>query len=56
MAGRSIRWRSRGTDSGSAESVTAIDYDKNGLMDFLVLNGKGADNPGPVQLIAFFPR
>jgi hypothetical protein len=45
-----------GVRSGSAESVTAIDYDRNGLMDFLVLNGKGALNPGPVQLIAFFPR
>jgi FG-GAP-like repeat len=41
---------------GSAESVTAIDYDRNGLTDFLVLNGKGALNPGPVQLIAFFPK
>ena len=41
---------------GSAESVTAIDYDHNGLTDFLVLNGKGALFPGPVQLIAFFPR
>ena len=43
-------------DDGSAESVTTIDYDKNGLADFLVLNGKGSLNPGPVQLIAFFPR
>ena len=43
-------------NGGSAESVTALDYDKNGLTDFLVLNGKGALNPGPVQLIAFFPR
>jgi hypothetical protein len=41
---------------GSAESVTPIDYDRNGLTDFLVLNGKGALFPGPVQLIAFFPR
>lgn len=42
--------------SGSAESVTPIDYDQNGLTDFLVLNGKGSQHPGPVQLIAFFPR
>ena len=42
--------------NGSAESVTAIDYDRNGLTDFLVLNGKGALYPGPVQLLAFFPR
>jgi FG-GAP-like repeat len=41
---------------GSAESVTALDYDHNGLTDFLVLNGKGALYPGPVQLLAFFPR
>ncbi len=41
---------------GSAESVTAIDYDRNGLTDFLVLNGNGVLHPGPVQLIAFFPR
>ncbi len=41
---------------GSAESVAPIDYDRNGLTDFLVLNGKGALYPGPVQLIAFFPR
>jgi len=41
---------------GSAESVTALDYDRNGLTDFLVLNGKGSLSPGPVQLIAFFPK
>ena len=41
---------------GSAESVTAIDYDRNGLTDFLVLNGKGSLDPGPVQLLASFPR
>ena len=41
---------------GSAESVTPIDYDQNGLTDFLVLNGKGFLTQGPVQLIAFFPR
>lgn len=43
------------TRTGSAESVTAIDHDRNGLMDFLVLNGRGALHVGPVQLIAFFP-
>ncbi len=42
--------------TGSAESVTAIDHDRNGLMDFLVLNGRGSLYPGPVQLIAFYPR
>jgi len=45
-----------GALDGSAESVTALDYDHNGLTDFLVLNGKGALYPGPVQLLAFFPR
>jgi hypothetical protein len=41
------------TTQGDAESVWPIDYDKNALTDFLVLNGN--DRPGPVQLIAFFP-
>lgn len=43
------------TNQGVAESVWPIDYDGNGLTDFLVLNGLHADDPGPVQLIAFFP-
>jgi hypothetical protein len=45
------------TSQGVADSVEPIDYDGNGLTDFLVLNGGGAnaDNvSGPVQLIAFF--
>jgi hypothetical protein len=42
------------TDKGSAEAVTPIDYDKNGLTDFLVENGN-AGQKGPVQLVAFFP-
>jgi hypothetical protein len=43
------------TKEGEAESVWPIDYDRNGLTDFLVLNGAGArSNLGPVQLIAFF--
>jgi hypothetical protein len=41
------------TTEGDAESVWPIDYDKNGLTDFLVLNGRSEE--GPVQLIAFFP-
>jgi hypothetical protein len=40
---------------GSAESVTPIDYDRNGLTDFIVTNGQNGTLPGPVQLIAFFP-
>jgi hypothetical protein len=42
------------TNQGAAESVWPIDYDSNGLTDFLVLNGE-EDTAGPVQLIAFFP-
>jgi len=41
------------TNQGRAESVEPIDYDRNGLTDFLVQNGNGTSN-GPVQLIAFF--
>ncbi|CAN5171262.1 hypothetical protein BH20ACT24_BH20ACT24_01610 [soil metagenome] len=37
---------------GSGDAVYPLDYDRNGLTDFLVLNGGGA--PGPIQLIAFF--
>jgi hypothetical protein len=46
------------TREGKAESVWPIDYDGNGLTDFLVLNGQGskATSGGPVQLIAFFRR
>jgi hypothetical protein len=42
------------TSQGKAESVWPIDYDGNGLTDFLALNGN-AQSAGPVQLIAFFP-
>ncbi|MET0773601.1 MAG: FG-GAP-like repeat-containing protein [Candidatus Limnocylindrales bacterium] len=41
---------------GAAESVTAIDHDRNGLMDFLVLNGARSSHVGPVQLIAMYRR
>jgi hypothetical protein len=41
------------TSQGVADFVAPIDYDGNGLTDFLVLNGDG-DTPGPVELIAFF--
>jgi hypothetical protein len=39
-------------EGGRADSAIPIDHDRNGLTDFLVLNGKGGR--GPVQLIAFF--
>ncbi len=42
------------TSQGQADFVAPIDYDGNGLTDFLVLNGE-TTTPGPVQLIAFFP-
>ena len=42
------------TSAGSADDVFALDYDRNGLMDFVVLNGR--TKPGPVQLLASFPR
>jgi hypothetical protein len=42
------------TSEGRAESVWPVDYDQNGLTDFLVLNGSGTGTEGPVQLIAFF--
>jgi hypothetical protein len=41
--------------TGSAESVIATDHDRNGLTDFLVLNGRGSQRAGPIQLIAFYP-
>lgn len=42
------------TTQGLADFVAPIDYDGNGLTDFLVLNG-AKKKAGPVQLIAFFP-
>jgi FG-GAP-like repeat len=40
------------TPRGEGESVTALDYDRNGHTDFVVENGKGGSE-GPVRLIAF---
>jgi hypothetical protein len=44
------------TSQGEADFVAPIDYDGNGLTDFLVLNGGGEEGSlaGPVELIAFF--
>jgi hypothetical protein len=47
------------TSQGEAGFVAPLDYDGNGLTDFLVLNGGGESEggpAGPVQLIAFFRR
>jgi hypothetical protein len=54
-AGR--RFRSVGIPqarSGAADDVVVLDHDRNGLDDFLVLNGRGRS--GPVQLIASYRR
>jgi FG-GAP-like repeat len=40
------------THRGLGEAVTAVDYDRNGLTDFVVQNGR-LDNRGPIRLIAF---
>ena len=42
------------TSKGSADDVIALDYDRNGHVDFVVLNGR--TKAGPVQLLASFPR
>ena len=39
---------------GSGSAVMALDYDHNGLTDFVVLNGQG-DFKGTTQLLASFP-
>ena len=43
------------TSQGEADFVAPLDYDGNGLTDFLVLNGGGEERnlAGPVELIAF---
>lgn len=38
--------------SGSADDVLALDYDQNGLSDFVTFNG--IYGPGPIKLTAFF--
>jgi hypothetical protein len=43
------------TTEGAGDAVAPIDYDRNGLTDFVVLNGRPWPYSGPVQLIAFFP-
>jgi len=52
--GRSYRAVSAPSRSGgTADDVYPIDHDKNGLTDFLVLNGRGSGK-GPLQLISFY--
>jgi hypothetical protein len=40
--------------AGTADDVVTLDYDHNGLDDFLVTNGRSGH--GPLKLIAFFPQ
>lgn len=42
------------TTEGRGDAVSAIDYDDNGLSDFIVLNGH-SNVRGPVRLVAFCP-
>ena len=42
------------TTKGAPDDVFALDYDKNGYSDFVILNGGGTQ--GPVKLLASFPR
>ena len=39
-------------ESGRADDVMALDHDRDGLTDFLVLDGRRG--PGPVRLLAAF--
>jgi hypothetical protein len=41
--------------TGCGDPAYPIDYDRNGLTDYVVLNGCGPDPAGPLQLIAFAP-
>jgi hypothetical protein len=41
------------TTEGAGDEAVPLDFDANGLTDFLVLNGRPWPNRGPVQLIAF---
>ncbi len=42
------------TQRGSGADVLALDFDRNGLTDFAVLDGRGA-KLGPVRLLASYP-
>jgi hypothetical protein len=42
------------TTKGAGDDVIALDYDDNGLVDFVVLNGRS--RAGPVMLLAAVPR
>lgn len=51
----SVKIPQAGLNNGRGDDVAALDYDKNGLMDFVVTNGKGKDY-GPIQLLASFRK
>jgi hypothetical protein len=42
------------TTEGRGDAVSTIDYDANGLSDFIVLNGH-SNTRGPIRLVAFCP-
>jgi hypothetical protein len=50
----SVRIPQAGPNAGRGDDVVAFDHDRNGLTDFLVLNGRGRE-AGPIQLLAAFP-
>ena len=49
----SVKIPQAGPKNGRGDDVVALDYDRNGLTDFVVVNGKGK-NAGPIQLLASF--
>jgi len=51
----SVKIPQAGPKNGRGDDVVALDYDRNGLTDFVVVNGKGKD-AGPIQLLASFER
>jgi hypothetical protein len=51
----SVRIPQAGNRNGRGDDVVALDYDQNGLTDFVVLNGMGKA-AGPIQLLASFPK
>jgi FG-GAP-like repeat len=51
----SVKIPQAGLHNGRGDDVVALDYDKNGLTDFIVLNGRGKAY-GPIQLLASFRK
>ena len=51
----SVKIPQAGPKNGRGDDVVALDYDRNGLTDFVVVNGKGKP-AGPIQLLASFKQ